>query len=83
MVIEPIFEHRFLDMNYDHLVDADLKGYFDSILSQKVAGIGSVLRHNYENIAAPVMWKLARDNLDALEQVCRAELDAAAGRNRR
>jgi hypothetical protein len=23
------------------------------------------------------MWKLARDDLDALEQVCRAELEAA------
>jgi len=26
------------------------------------------------------MWKLARDDLDALERVFRAELDAAEGR---
>jgi hypothetical protein len=41
-----------------------------------------VLRHNYENIAAPVMWKLARDDLDALEQVCREELIAAGARDK-
>lgn len=41
---------------------------------QKIAGIGNVLRHSYEKIAAPVMWKLAKDDLDALEHVCRAEL---------
>jgi hypothetical protein len=33
-----------------------------------------VLRHSYENIAAPVMWKLAQDDLDGLEKVCRVEL---------
>jgi uncharacterized protein with HEPN domain len=35
-----------------------------------------VLRHNYENIAAPVIWKLAQTDLPALEKVCRIELDA-------
>jgi uncharacterized protein with HEPN domain len=39
-----------------------------------VAGIGNVLRHNYESIAAPVMWALVRNDLAALEQVCRDEL---------
>jgi uncharacterized protein with HEPN domain len=29
----------------------------------KVAGIGNVLRHNYEDIAAQVMWALVRDDL--------------------
>jgi len=28
-----------------------------------------VLRHNYENIAAPVIWKLAQTDLPALEKV--------------
>jgi hypothetical protein len=27
---------------------------------QKVAGIGNILRHNYESIAAPVLWKLCK-----------------------
>ncbi len=44
----------------------------------KVAGIGNILRHNYENIAAPVMWKLAQEDLSALESVCREELSRTA-----
>ena len=55
----------------------ELKARHPEIPWQKVAGIGNVLRHDYENIAAPVMWKLAHDDLDALEQVCRAELKAS------
>ena|SRR5947209_3590724 len=59
---------------------SELKERHPEIPWQKVAGIGNVLRHNYESIAAAVMWKLARNDLDALEAVCRAELDAAEGR---
>lgn len=33
----------------------------------KVAGIGNVLRHEYGNVAAPVMWTLVRENLPELE----------------
>ena len=40
----------------------------------KVAGIGNVLRHDYERIAADVMWKLAQIDLPILEQACREEL---------
>jgi uncharacterized protein with HEPN domain len=40
----------------------------------KVAGIGNVLRHEYESISAPVMWKLVQDDLTPLEKVCREEL---------
>jgi uncharacterized protein with HEPN domain len=54
----------------------ELKARHPEIPWQKIAGIGNVLRHNYENIAAAVLWKLAHDDLDALEQVCRSELDA-------
>ncbi|MBF0336769.1 MAG: DUF86 domain-containing protein [Nitrospirae bacterium] len=45
-------------------------GSFDGGLS----GIGNILRHNYENIAAPVMWKLVQDDLPALEKACREEM---------
>lgn len=65
-----------------HLTD-DLKARHPEIPWQKVAGIGNVLRHDYESVAAPILWKLARDDLTALEQVCRTELDAAKQRERR
>jgi uncharacterized protein with HEPN domain len=56
---------------------AELKARHPEIPWRKVAGIGNVLRHNYENIAAPVMWSLVHDELPPLERVCRAELTAA------
>jgi uncharacterized protein with HEPN domain len=37
-----------------------------------------VLRHGYEDIAAPILWTLVRDNLPELEKVCREERDIAA-----
>jgi len=58
----------------------DLKARHPAIPWPKVAGIGNVLRHNYESIAAPVMWTLVRDALPALDQVCREELAAAIAR---
>jgi uncharacterized protein with HEPN domain len=39
-----------------------------------VAGIGNVLRHDYQAISAPIMWNLVRDDLPPLDRVCRAEL---------
>jgi uncharacterized protein with HEPN domain len=56
----------------------ELKARHPEIPWPKVASIGNVLRHNYENIAAEVMWALVRDDLPTLEKVCRAELTAAA-----
>jgi uncharacterized protein with HEPN domain len=53
----------------------DMKARHPEIPWQKVAAIGNILRHNYENIAAPVIWKLAQTDLLALEKACRAELD--------
>jgi uncharacterized protein with HEPN domain len=57
-----------------HLTD-EMKARHPEIPWQKVAAIGNVLRHNYEKIAAPVIWKLAQTDLPALEKVCRVELD--------
>ncbi|MGQ0446187.1 MAG: HepT-like ribonuclease domain-containing protein [Beijerinckiaceae bacterium] len=50
---------------------------------QKVAGIGNVLRHDYERIAPDVLWKLAQVDLLALDRVCRDELAAALARDKR
>lgn len=58
----------------------ELKARYRHIPWEKVAGIGNILRHDYENIAAPVIWKLAQADLSALESVCREELKAEQGR---
>ena len=56
---------------------AALKARHPEIPWRKVAGIGNILRHEYERIAPDVLWRLAQDDLPTLEQVCRAELAAA------
>jgi uncharacterized protein with HEPN domain len=52
----------------------ELKARHPEIPWPKVAGIGNILRHEYEGISAPVMWKLVQDDLTPLERVCREEL---------
>ncbi len=58
-----------------HLSD-EIKTRHPEIPWKKVAGIGNVLRHDYESVAAPIIWKLARIDLSLLEQACRDELRA-------
>jgi len=52
----------------------DLKTRHPEIPWPKVAAIGNVLRHDYESISAPVMWKLVREDLPHLDRACRQEL---------
>ncbi|WP_368744730.1 DUF86 domain-containing protein [Desertibaculum subflavum] len=54
----------------------ELKARHTEIPWRKVADIGNKLRHEYERIAADILWKVARDELDALNEVCRRELAA-------
>ena len=56
-----------------HLTEA-LKTRHREIPWTKVAGIGNVLRHDYESISAPIMCKLAQDDLPLLGAICREEL---------
>jgi uncharacterized protein with HEPN domain len=56
-----------------HLTD-ELKARHPDIPWAKVAGIGNVLRHNYEHVAPDILWKLAQSDLSELERVCRDEL---------
>jgi uncharacterized protein with HEPN domain len=42
-----------------HLTD-EMKARHPEIPWQKVSAIGNVLRHNYENIAAPIIWSWRR-----------------------
>jgi uncharacterized protein with HEPN domain len=51
----------------------DMKARHPEIPWTKVAGIGNVLRHGYEDIAAPILWKLVREDLPQLEHACRTE----------
>jgi uncharacterized protein with HEPN domain len=51
-------------------LSADFKACHPEIPWAKVAGIGSVLRHDYERIAPDVIWKLATVDLPILEAAC-------------
>jgi len=55
-------------------LSAELKSRHPEIPWAKVAGIGSVLRHDYERIAPDVIWKLATVDLPILDAACRGEL---------
>jgi len=54
----------------------ELKARHRDIPWRNIAGIGNVLRHDYERVSAPIIWKLVIDDLPALESVCRQELDS-------
>lgn len=54
----------------------NLKTRHPEIPWSKVAGIGNVLRHDYERVAPDVLWKLAQTDLYILEKACREELAA-------
>ncbi len=56
-----------------------MKARHTSIPWPKVAGIGNVLRHEYGNVAHDVLWHVVREDLPALEAVCREELAAEQG----
>ncbi len=60
-----------------------LKVRHSGIPWSKVAGIGNVLRHEYERIAYDVLWHVVRDDLLPLEKVCRDELAVEQARERR
>jgi uncharacterized protein with HEPN domain len=51
-----------------------LKARHPEIPWRKVAGIGNILRHDYEDVAHDVLWHVVRNDLPALEKVCREEL---------
>jgi hypothetical protein len=39
-----------------------------------VAGIGNVMRHEYEDVAHDVLWHVVHNDLPTLEKACRDEL---------
>jgi uncharacterized protein with HEPN domain len=62
-----------------HIPD-DIKKRQVAIPWSKVAGIGNVLRHDYDRAAPDVLWKLVRDDLPILGKACREELRDALAR---
>ncbi len=56
-----------------HLPD-DLKARHKQIPWRKVAGVGNVLRHEYERTAPEVLWSVVHDDLPTQEKVCRDDL---------
>lgn len=59
-----------------HLGD-DIKARHPDIPWADIAGIGNVLRHEYERVAPPVIWKVVQDRLAPLDEVCKSELALA------
>ena len=57
-------------------ISEDLKARHPSIPWPKVAGIGNVLRHEYQRVAPAILWAVSRNDLAALEAACRVELNA-------
>jgi uncharacterized protein with HEPN domain len=60
---------------------ADLKARHPNIPWSRVAGIGNIIRHDYERVAPDVLWSIIYDHLPAMERVCRTELEAEQGKD--
>ena len=56
-----------------HLTE-EMKARHPEIPWAKVAGIGNILRHEYERIAPDILWRLVQGELTQLEATCREEL---------
>jgi uncharacterized protein with HEPN domain len=54
----------------------DLKARYPQIPWHKGAGIGNVIRHNYERVAHDILWNVVHSDLPELDRVCRQELAA-------
>jgi uncharacterized protein with HEPN domain len=52
----------------------ELKARYPEIPWPKVASIGNILRHDYQNVAHDVLWHVVHEDLPPLEKVCRDEL---------
>jgi len=54
-----------------------LKARYPAIPWPKIAAVGNVLRHEYRQVSAPLLWEIVQDHLTLLDEACRAELARA------
>jgi uncharacterized protein with HEPN domain len=60
----------------------DLKSRHPEIPWLKVAGIGNILRHEYQYVAPDILWHVVQNDLSPLEIVCNEELRSDDERER-
>jgi len=51
-----------------------MKARYPAIPWPKIAAVGNILRHEYRQIAPPLLWEIVQDHLAPLEAACREEL---------
>lgn len=59
----------------------ELKARHPQIPWTKVAGIGNVIRHDYERLAHDILWNVVNSELPELERVCHLEFAAEHGKD--
>ena len=73
---------RFLEILSEasrHLPDSWKSEFGPDIPWRRVADLGNHIRHAYHRLDAQVLWSIYEDDLDALERVVDAMLDAHGG----
>lgn len=46
----------------------ELKGHHKGVRWKDIAGIGNILRHDYQRVDASIIWKAVKDDLPALKE---------------
>jgi uncharacterized protein with HEPN domain len=59
-----------------HLPDS-VRSRYPAIEWRKVAGIGNILRHDYQRVSMSILWDVIVNHLPSLHRVCTQELKVA------
>ena len=55
-------------------IGSDLDEKYPTVEFPKLRQLGSVLRHDYDEVDPELLWRTVTERLDALEAACRQEL---------